>query len=200
MAKQSIYTLKEGSKYYIVIENPTKEVESKIESLFGNVVGDLSSILVPEQTADSKEIAQEIDSKFPETKSEPKEEPTPLFTDNEESIEGFEPNPSTENSEPEEEPKEEPKKESKSESKLTLEQAKEVVRRALEEEELGKGTFLRKKMLFFMFGNNPSMQERINKMPETECVKVWNENNMLEKAIQFSGYVKKKPTKEIEWV
>ena len=61
MAKQSIYTLKEGSKYYIVIENPTKEVESKIESLFGNVVGDLSSILVPEQTTDSKEIAQEID-------------------------------------------------------------------------------------------------------------------------------------------
>jgi len=77
MAKeQAIKTFKEGSRIYVVIDSPSKEVEAQIDALFGGVIGDLAAVLKPEAKEDASTLAAEIEAKMEPTEvpldSEPK--------------------------------------------------------------------------------------------------------------------------------
>lgn len=83
MAKEQVLkSFKNGDRRYIVIDNPTPEMDAKLDALFGNAITDLSSILQPELATETEVAATEaeaeisaIESPSPETDSKEEEVP-----------------------------------------------------------------------------------------------------------------------------
>ena len=208
MAKeQMIKTFKEGNKIYIVIENPSSDVESKIDGLFGNIAGDLATILKPETKVDSKEEASKIDAiSLVESGNDAVSKVLPN-KDSEDPVSSIE----NEKKEPvnnfmnEDEIKEEPSKIADKDTidmlpKFeTKEKAQSFVRHLLAREDASGDEFEKRPMLYIMFLHSEPMKARIKAMSEAEAVQVWESQQMREKAIQFSGY-KPEQKRAINWV
>ncbi len=227
MAKeQMIKTFKEGNKVYIVIENPSKEVESKISNLFGGIAGDLAAILAPQAANNTKEEAKNIDAIAGKSVTEPisvskvEEQATVVSVETEivsesapEESKSFviEPDDIPESAlvaevdeqNPTEEPKQmedtKPARPDLPEVK-TLQQAKELIRMALVAELERGDHFSRKYALYVMFSNNEKMKNMISAMSEEEAAKQWDARNMQQTAIDFCGYQPKTQKKTLEWV
>ncbi|MBE5907105.1 MAG: hypothetical protein E7277_10080 [Lachnospiraceae bacterium] len=227
MAKeQMIKTFKEGNKIYVVIENPTKDVESQIASLFGGIAGNLATILAPQTESNTKEEAKNIDAIAGKSVTEPisatkvEEQATAASVETEvvsesapeESKESVcESDDITESAQvakaDEQKTTEEPKQAEDTKPARpnlpevkTLQQAKELIRMALVAELERGDHFSRKYALYVMFSNNEKMKNMISAMSEEEAAKQWDARNMQQTAIDFCGYQPKTQKKALEWV
>ena len=228
--EQIIKTFKEGNKMYIVIENPTKDVEKQINALFGNVAGDLATILKPESIEDTTETASKIDSKVEdsndkfeviaadeavvkELKLEETDNEIPddwTIAENSDVTNEENPNnvaPVEDSIDAEKSKEKEPKKKDPTEELLEKikdkTEAQALVRRCLAREDASGDTYSKRMMLLVLNLPNETKKMQIMKMSESEAAKIWNENNLRQIAIKFSGYKPKSSepkSDEIQWV
>ena len=199
MAKeQTIKTFKDGNKLYAVIENPSKEVESQINSLFGGIAGDLATILKPEVKPSTKELAKEID-----TKLEPVEE-----TDKASEVikaaqdiinESLEDVTTSHKDSIKETPSSEPKNDSDYPEIKDKAMAQQIVLEMLE-----SGNHNKRKLIYVFC---PQMKNKLMSMSDEEVDTVFETQKFLERAIKFSGFNPNKndsnkdsSNKEINWV
>lgn len=65
MAKEQVLKFfKNGDRRYIVIDNPTPEMDVKLNALFSDVITDLSSILQPELATEAEVAATEAEAEI----------------------------------------------------------------------------------------------------------------------------------------
>ncbi len=199
MAKeQMIKVFKEGNKMYVVIDNPSKETETKLNALFGNVAGDLASILKPqitstkEQAADIDAIVESAYDAVPEILPEKEPETVTESSNNSEWFDKTFVEP---------EQKKEPKKE---EWPVIMDRsvAKQIVTRMLQEKEYVNDTNVKRKLMYVLYCGSKKMRDMILKMPENQIEDAWVKQNILNLAASFSGFKpnNEEPKKEIEWV
>ena len=196
MAKeQTIKTFKDGSKLYVVIENPSKEVESQINSLFGGIAGDLATILKPEVKPSTKELAKEIDTKLePVEETDKASEVIKAAQDiMNKSIEGVTISHS----------KETPSSESKNDSDYPEIKDKAMAQQIVLEM-LESGNHNKRKLIYVFC---PQMKNKLMSMSDEEVDTVFETQKFLERAIKFSGFNPNKSdsnkgndNKEINWV
>ena len=196
MAKeQTIKTFKDGSKLYVVIENPSKEVESQINSLFGGIAGDLATILKPEVKPSTKELAKEIDTKLEPVEETDKASEVIKATQDiiNENLEGVTTSHSKET------PLSEPKTDSDYPEIKDKAMAQQIVLEMLE-----SGNHNKRKLIYVFC---PQMKNKLMSMSDEEVDTVFETQKFLERAIKFSGFNPNKSdsnkgndNKEINWV
>ncbi len=172
MATMQISTFKENGKIYIVIDNPTKETENAVDSIFANTTINLANIFAPKPETDTKAQAEEIEQKAAEA-------PAPEAT-----------------AEPAQVPEQVVKKEEKTPTQknvenLTPAEAKEYLLEflnAIKKEPQMKFRPYDVLIAFFIFKNRLDGVKDVKEMGSNAAKIAWQERNMYKKIKEAVGF------------